>query len=311
VAGVGGVVLAPGGVPFPVDSQIENVDFTRTYAATLPSCCLRLWCTIVADERLDTDKIDAVKAFTQSAVDAELYVEMPVGFAIAGYCLYLLKALEGIRQGSFLWFRHNKWAWNKVGMFADSLVEPNLYTHPDLNILAAVFADDVGCGFDPEIRREYLLIRAEYGRLIKIDSVSPDQTVPVTIFTGVDVAIDREAGTVAISMRTYIHKLMDRHGESITLRELPTASSKAKRQEFDDMEPGTAETALLLTGPHTSSVWASWLGPQRWSGWSSRTTRRGSGATCSTRRSSTWTRRRGAWATSSTTLRRASRTAAS
>ena len=39
------------------------------------------------------------------------------------------KALEGIRQGAYPWFGHNKWAWNKCGLvYADSLTEPNLYT---------------------------------------------------------------------------------------------------------------------------------------------------------------------------------------
>ena len=61
-------------------SQVEGVDFDKTYAATLPGCCLRLWCTIVADEDLETDSIDAVKAFTQSYVDRPLHVEMPIGF---------------------------------------------------------------------------------------------------------------------------------------------------------------------------------------------------------------------------------------
>ena len=46
----------------------------KTYATTLPGCCLRLWCSIVADEDLETDNIDVVKAFTQASVDRELYV---------------------------------------------------------------------------------------------------------------------------------------------------------------------------------------------------------------------------------------------
>ena len=53
---------------------------------------------------------------------------MPDGFSIPGYVLLLLKALEGIRQGAALWFKKNKWAWNKCGLFADQS-EPNHYTH--------------------------------------------------------------------------------------------------------------------------------------------------------------------------------------
>ena len=50
---------------------------------------------------------------------------MPIGFSVPGYVLLLNKALEGIKQGSYLWFQKNKAAWNRCGLFAD-LVEPNL-----------------------------------------------------------------------------------------------------------------------------------------------------------------------------------------
>jgi hypothetical protein len=224
-------------------SQVEGMDYDKVYAATLPSVCFRSWCTIVADEDLDTDSIDAVKAFTQSDVDRDLYVDMPVGFSVPGCCLWLKKALEGIRQGAYLWFQKNKWAWNKCGMFAD-VIEPNLYTHPTLRIIAAVFADDVGAGFKSNVRAEYLAMRTEYSKLIKIDSPGPETTVPVEKFTGVNVTRDRAAGTVTITMQSYLLKLKDRRKGEYTLNDMPTEKSKAKRTAFEELEPGTEATMV-------------------------------------------------------------------
>jgi hypothetical protein len=124
---------------------------------------------------------------------------MPIGFSVPGYVLLLNKG-QGPRghqarykQGSYLWFQKNKAAWNKCGLFAD-LVEPNLYTHKSLPIIAAVFADDaltdVGAGFAKRVTAEYLSIRAEYGKLIKIDCLGPETIVPLTKFTGVDTSRD-------------------------------------------------------------------------------------------------------------------------
>ena len=225
-------------------SQVEGVDYDKTYAATLPGCCLRLWCSCVADEDLETDKIDAVKAFTQSPIDRLVYCDMPEGFDIPGYCLELDKALEGIRQGAYLWFGHNKWAWNKCGLYADSLTEPNLYTHATLIILSAVFADDVGAAFDNRCRGEYLLVREEYSKLIKIDSPSPSLTVEVTMFTGVNIQRDRASRTLTISMRTYLGRLASRRKGQFTLNSTPIPPSKASRDAFDHIKPGTAETAV-------------------------------------------------------------------
>ena len=36
-----------------------------------------------------------------------------------GHLLKLLMALEGCKQGSYLWFQKNKWAWNKLKCYAD------------------------------------------------------------------------------------------------------------------------------------------------------------------------------------------------
>ena len=58
-------------------SQQEGSDYDRVFASTLPGVSLRTLVGAVADEDLETDHIDAVKAFTQSDVDHVLYVEMP------------------------------------------------------------------------------------------------------------------------------------------------------------------------------------------------------------------------------------------
>ena len=243
-------------------SQVEGKDYDKTYAATLPGCCLRLWCSIVADENLETDSIDAVKAFTQSDVDRELHVEMPIGFAIPGYVLLLRKALEGIKQGSYLWFQKNKAAWNQCGLFAD-LVEPNLYTHKTLPIIAAVFADDVGAAFAEDVRADYLKIRGAYAKLIKIDCLGPETILPVTKFTGVDISRDRAAGTLTISMGTYIRKLHDRRKTVIT-RDMPTGKSKALRQGFENLERGTEETTVDRVGYLEALGEISWPAAMAW-----------------------------------------------
>ena len=248
-------------------SQVEGRDYDKTYAATLPGCCLRLWCSIVADENLETDSIDAVKAFTQSDVNRgdqgrTLHVEMPIGFSVPGHVLLLNKALEGIKQGSYLWFQKNKAAWNRCGLFAN-LVEPNLYTHKTLPIIAAVFADDVGAGFAKRVTAEYLNIRAEYGKLIKIDCLGPETIVPVTKFTGVDISRDRAAGTVTLSMGTYIRKLQDRR-KQVPARDMPTGKSKALRAAFENLERGTEETTVDRAGYLEALGETSWPAIMGW-----------------------------------------------
>ena len=129
-------------------SQIEGQDYTEVFAATLRAVNFRPFCCIVAAWDWDTHQIDAVKAFTQSDVDADIYVEMPEGFSVPGYVLKLRKALEGIKQGAHLWFKKNKQALESVG-FKPSLTEPNIYRHSQYDIIVVVFVDDIIAGFAP------------------------------------------------------------------------------------------------------------------------------------------------------------------
>ena len=227
-------------------SQVAGRDFDSVYAATPPAFTLRFFFSVVAAEGLCTDHLDAVKAFTQAWVDKELHCEMPDGFVIPGYVLLLRKALEGIKQASALWFKKNSWAWNKCGMMA-KMTDPNLYTHPKLSIIVAVFADDCGAGYRPEERAEWLAVRHEYSKLINIDSPGPDVTVPVKLFVGIDVDHDERNGTVSLSQYTYVAKLRRKYGNRVTMNEMPTPTSKARREAFETMEKGDEETAFMRT----------------------------------------------------------------
>jgi len=224
-------------------TQVEGLDYDEVFAHTLPGVCFRLFSSILADEDLEDDQIDAVKAFTQAKLDRPLYAEMPEGFRYEGFVMLLLMALEGIKQGAMLWFKKNKWAWNQCGMFAD-LSEPNLYTHATLPFVAAVFADDVGCGFHRSARKEYMAMKAAYGKLIKIDNPVPDTTNPLSLFTGCELHRDRQAKTIKVTQSGYIRKLAARFAGKYKLQDLPYGASKAKRDEFEGLKPGTAETAV-------------------------------------------------------------------
>ena len=79
---------------------------------------------MAAGEDLEMDEFDAIKAFTQACVDKLLYVEMPEGFAIPGYVLELLRALEGIKQGANLFMKLNSSTWTPTNNPSPHRVPP-------------------------------------------------------------------------------------------------------------------------------------------------------------------------------------------
>ena len=216
-------------------SQVEGKDYTDVFAATLSAANFRIFCSLIAAVDWETDQLDAVKAFTQSDVDAEIYVEMPEGFTVDGHVLKLKKALEGIKQGANLWFKRNAAALTSVG-FSASLTEPNLYVHREHPIMVAVFVDDIIIGYDRSARDAYLHIKQEYAKLIKIGTVDITE---VHKFTGVTISRDRERRTLTLSQQAYIAELGARYQSKAIESWSPTGPMRKSVDEFDKLTVGS------------------------------------------------------------------------
>lgn len=212
----------------------------RAWHATLPGVSFRVLCCYIADEDLETDHIDAVKAFTQSDVDHLIYVEMPEGFESQGCVLLLFKALEGIKQGAYLWYQHNKEAWTKLG-FSAWINEANLYYHPTLQIRVGVFADDTLVGYPTAVAEDYKNIKAEYAKIIKIDSVSLS---PVLKFTGVQLIRNRTERLLTIHQHRYIEQMVEEFKSELKQVETPFGASKDARHKFDNLELASDDSVM-------------------------------------------------------------------
>ena len=214
-------------------SQTEGQDYTEVFAATLSAGNFRIFCAIIAALDWNTDQLDAVKAFTQSDVDAEIFVEMPEGFAVEGQVLKLNKALEGIKQGAHLWFKRNSSALTSVG-FVASLTEPNLYIHSELPIMVAVFVDDVIVGYDKAASEAYLRVKDRYAQLINIGD---NELREVHKFIGVEIARDRDKKTLTLTQKGFITELATRYQGQAIESHLPTGPLRKSVEEFEKLVP--------------------------------------------------------------------------
>jgi hypothetical protein len=232
-------------------SQVEGRDYDSVFAATLPGVSFRILCCCIADEDLDTDHIDAVKAFTQAGIDKQTFVECAEGFTVddlppskSAYCLELLMALEGIKQGANLWFGLNKAAWLRLGC-KSWMNEANLYHHEGLSLRVGVFADDTLAGFPSENRYQYLAMKKEYGKIIKIGS--SDTISPVLKFTGVQIDRDRPKKIIMIHQTRYIEQMaasLKAEGLVLKQQDTPHGTSKEDRASFDKLIEDTSSPLI-------------------------------------------------------------------
>ena len=144
----------------------------------------------------------------------------------------MFKALEGIKQGAYLWYQHNKAALTKLG-FVSWTNEPNLYRHADTGFRAGVFADDGLFGFPKSKQTEYLNFKREYAKIINIGSF--DSISPAVRFVGCEIARNRDQRTLTITQRRYCEQLEEEFKGKIVDQETPYGSTKEQRLRFEDL----------------------------------------------------------------------------
>ena len=218
-------------------SQEKGKDFDSVFAATMPGVSFRCLIACINDEDLETDHIDAKKAFTQADIDRTIHVLAPEGFTVDGlhpsvskYVLLLKKALEGIKQGSALWFRLCRGAMLKTG--GESwLNETNLYYHPALRARIGVFADDILVGFPSPAREDYKRWKKEFTSIIRCSDA--DKISPAMKFTGVQIERFRETRTIKIHQERYIEQMAEQLKGTIVRCDTPHGTSKEQRSAFD------------------------------------------------------------------------------
>ena len=142
-------------------SQIHGFDYNETFSATLRSTSFRLLCALAAGKKLTLDHFDVTSAFTQSDIDAVIYVEAPPGNFTPKdsqgrpKVLKLRKALYGTKQASKLWqdtlIRHLK----TMG-FHQLKNDPCIFMMKvrSHTLIVGVYVDDVVLAHDsPELLR--------------------------------------------------------------------------------------------------------------------------------------------------------------
>jgi len=134
------------------DQMIEGLEYSDTFALVLRPESFRVILSVAVQRGFPLYQADYTSAFKQPLMDKILYVQLP-----KGYCPYtggmrafdapplfarLMAGLEGIPQGSHLWFKLLSARLVALGYIA-SVNDPCLFIHTSNNSLIGVYVDDL------------------------------------------------------------------------------------------------------------------------------------------------------------------------
>ena len=202
-------------------SQVKGVDFTNTFSATLRSTSFRMLMAMASGEKLQLDHFDVTNAFTQSKIDAEIYVAPPEGFKEYDKkgkpkVLKLKKALYGTKQASRLWQETlTKHLVGKMG-FSQCPYDPCIFIKrfddPSKVCIVGVYVDDI--------------ILASKGDLIEwftkefTSGFRAKHIGPLSWFLGMAIDQDTKNHSVTVHQHKYIDKLAEKFIPSSAARKI-------------------------------------------------------------------------------------------
>jgi hypothetical protein len=192
--------------------QIEGVDFFETYAGVVRYESLRmLWAIAVEEPGWVMWAMDVVSAYLNSEMKETVYMRQPEGFAVPGeegkVCL-MKRSLYGFMQSGRNWAEHLNESLDALEWIR-SRADPAIRirtTDAGTSILG-VYTDDMQ-GISTT---ESAAAEAQAGIKSAYDVTDVPRTATVL---GMTIEYDQAAGTISISSRPYLERVLARYGMS-------------------------------------------------------------------------------------------------
>lgn len=188
-------------------SQVPGVDYTDVFSPVVKHSSIRALLGIVAQHDLELEQLDVKTAFLHGELEEDIYMEQPEGFITSGKedCVCLLKkSLYGLKQSPRQWYKRfdsfmtshdfNRSSFDSCVYFKrsdDSFVYLLLYV--DDMLIAAKDKD--------EIRKVKVQLNTEF----EMKDLGAANKI-----LGMEIIRDRKAGTLCLSQKGYIEKILQR-----------------------------------------------------------------------------------------------------
>ena len=197
-------------------AQKYGIDYDETYAPTVHYITLRTALALAAAKSRNAVKKlimrlwDVVGAYLWADVDAEIYMEFPLGLTNIpkwANCLRLLKALYGLKQAGRLWNKLLSEALEQIGLWYSEYDECLYYWYGDDGdfLWLLIWVDDLLCITNSQVKLDDVYMHLT--SLFELqDSGEPNMIVGINIFR------DPATGAITISQSRYIQDIVVRYG---------------------------------------------------------------------------------------------------
>ena len=212
--------------------QKEGIDYFDVYSPVVSWSTVRLLLIVSILMNLATLQIDFTSAFVHADIDKPpdfdqltpeqqsrqgVFMEMPRGFSQPGKVLKLKKSLYGLKQAPMVWFNHLKSKLEHAGFVQCVDVDQCLFVSDKVILLC--YVDD--CLLYAQNQEDI----QEVVQKLRDQKMQLEEESSVEGFLGVDIHRNKTAGTITLTQRGLINRII----EALGVEDLPSVSTPADR----------------------------------------------------------------------------------
>ena len=189
-------------------SQRPGQDYFETFASTMRHTTIRTVLALAAIDDLELRSVDISHAFTNSDIDAEIYMTQPEGFVQNGpkYVCRLNKSLYGLKQSPRLWGAKLAEVLSGMG-FTKTYSDASLYIYDrdGIKVIVPVFMDDITLASKSvDTLDSFVMELSKHFKLRDLGATS--------FLLGVNIVRDRSKRKLYLSQRQYILNKLEEFG---------------------------------------------------------------------------------------------------
>jgi transposase InsO family protein len=188
--------------------QREGIDFNEIFAPVSKHTTLRTLLSIVATDNLELHQVDVKTAFLNGELEETIYMKQPPGYESGGpgIVCHLQRALYGLRQAPRAWHTKLKATLEDMG-FKASDSDPGLFIkyNKEEIVYLLVYVDDLLIA--SKSKQAVASVESSLRSAFDIHDLGD-----ATFFIGMEIARNRDAGTLKLSQKKLASELVSKYG---------------------------------------------------------------------------------------------------
>ena len=233
-------------------AQMEGIDYNEVFSPVVKHSSIRILLALVAQFNMELVQMDVKTTFLHGDLEEEIYITQPDGFKVAGkenWVCKLNKLLYGLKQSLRQWYKR----------FDQFMIGQN-YTRSSFDhcvyfrklqdgsfIYLLLYFDDMLIA--SRNQGEICILKAQLSKEFKMKDLGEAKKI-----LGMEIVRDRQRGTLCLTQKQYLKKVLQRFGMSEKTNPVSTPLSPNFKLSASQCPKTEEEHELMSKVPYSNAV---------------------------------------------------------